>query len=84
MEEIHVLINGLNSNWSPVNCGEPQGSVLGPILFVIYINDIDEGVCNHLLKFADDTKLFSQVASCEDTEKLQRDLIPCMGGVLNG
>ena len=64
-----VVINGLSSEWSPVKSGVPQGSVLGPILFVIYINDIDEEVCNHLLKF-DDTKLFSQM--------------PCMGGVLNG
>ena len=45
--------------WSPVKSGVPQGSVLGPILVVLYINDIGDGVCNHLLKFADETKLFS-------------------------
>ena len=51
-----------------------QGSVLGPILFVIYINDIDEEVCNNLLKFADDIKLFSRISSNKDAEILQRDL----------
>ena len=43
----------------PQKNGVPQWSVLGSILFVIYNNDIDEGMCNNLLKFADDTKLFS-------------------------
>ena len=45
--------------------------MLGPVLFVIFINDLDEGVRNHILKFADDTKLFSQVSTYEDAEKLQ-------------
>ena len=49
-------------------------SILGPVLFVIFINDLDEGVRNHILKFADDTKLFSQVSMNEDAEKLQKDL----------
>ena len=57
-----------------VRSGVPQGSVLGPVLFVIFINDLDEGVINHILKFADDTKLFSQVSTYEDAEKLPKDL----------
>ena len=48
--------------------------MLGPVLFVIFINDLDEGVRNHIFKFADDTKLFSQVSTYEDAEILQKDL----------
>ena len=69
-----VVVNGQTSEWSPVRSGVPQGSVLGPVLFVIFINDLDEGVRNHILKFADDNKLFSQVSTYEDAEKLQKDL----------
>ena len=55
---------------SGVRQGSALGPILlGPILFVIYINDID-GVCNNLKKIADDTNLFSQVASCKEAEKL--------------
>ena len=63
--------------------GVPQGSVLGPVLFVIYITDLDEGVGNHLLKFAEDTKLFSHVSTYEDAEKIQNDLSTLMNGALN-
>ena len=52
-----VVINGQHSNWTKVLSGVPQGSVLGPLLFIIYINDIDSNLFNKLLKFADDCKL---------------------------
>jgi len=52
-----VCINGVMSDWQFVLSGVPQGSVLGPILFLVYINDLDCGIINWIMKFADDTKI---------------------------
>ena len=53
-----VLLNGKSSNWDIVSAGVPQGSVLGPLLFLIYINDIVHNVKCDIKLFADDTSLF--------------------------
>ena len=69
-----VVINGKYSGWSEVSSGVPHGSVLGPILFVIFINDIEDEICSKILKFADDTKLFCKVDSDINCTKLRADL----------
>lgn len=69
-----VVINGKYSEWKEVISGVPQGSVLGPILFLIFINDLDTEIGSKLCKFADDTKLCSAVATAEQVEKLREDL----------
>ena len=54
-----VVLNGKNSSWLTVTSGVPQGSVLGPLFFLISINDIVEGLQNDIKLFADDTFIFS-------------------------
>ncbi|KAK3108052.1 hypothetical protein FSP39_000221 [Pinctada imbricata] len=69
-----VVLNGQNSCWTDVTSGIPQGTVLGPILFLIYINDLPEAVENAVKLFADDTKLYGQVNNLSDEIKMQQDI----------
>ena len=69
-----VQINGVFSTWKKVTSGVPQGSVLGPVLFLIFINDLPEALDCTLKSFADDTKLYSIIKRPQDEIKLQDNI----------
>jgi len=69
-----VCIHGFKSSWKMVTSGVPQGSVLGPFLFFIFMNDLDSHLVTSLLKFADDSKLFGKVNNDSDRDVIQQDL----------
>ena len=70
-----VVVNGMTSEWKDVISGVPQGSVLGLILFVIFINDIMDGLVTTPYLFADDMNIFKRICNVADQHTLQRDLV---------
>ena len=69
-----VVVNDSRSSWADVTSGIPQGSVLGPILFIIYINDMPTSVLSSIYLFADDAKVYRSISSNDDPPTLQHDL----------
>ena len=69
-----VVIRGIHSDWSPVTSGVPQGTILGPILFLINVNDIPEVVKSTIKLFADDTKIYRELTNPNDITILRSDL----------
>ena len=58
-----VVLNGKNSDWRHISAGVPQGSVLGPLFFLVYINDLVDNISSDAELFADDTSLFDEKTS---------------------
>ena len=70
-----VVVGNSSSSWGKVSSGVPQGSVLGPMLFTLYVNDLPSLVCSSLKMFADDTKLYRRVQEPGDAQALQEDIL---------
>jgi len=71
---MRVLVNGSSSCWMKVLSGVSQGSVLGPLLFLLFVNDLPEWIKANICIFVDDTKIWTRVAGVKDSESPQRDL----------
>jgi retron-type reverse transcriptase len=71
-----VQLNGIYSSWASVLSGVPQGSILGPILFIIYINELPDclNADSNIFVYADDAKLFRHVSTSQDSLNLQNDI----------
>ena len=69
-----VVLDGETSDACPVLSGVPQGSVLGPCLFLMYINDMPENIQSNIRLFADDTIMYLTITNQSDCQDLQRDL----------
>ena len=70
-----VVVNGKHSSWREVTSGIPQGSVLGPLLFVLYINNLPDTAISQVFLFADDTKLYGQIRKDSDHKIFQNNIL---------
>ena len=70
-----VLIDGTSSDWLSIKCGIPQGSLLGPILFSLYVNDLPSVLVN---MYADDTAIYTDGTNQEDVAKCLSDELVCV------
>ena len=70
-----MVIDGMGSEWVEVTSGVPQGSLLGPLLFLVYVNDIGDAIDSKCWVFADDCVIFRQVNNKDDITLLQCDLV---------
>ena len=69
-----VVVNGEKSKWFPVDSGVLQGSVLRPLLFILYVNDIPDLVDSKIKMFTDDIKIYTQATSLSDAISFQNYL----------
>ena len=71
-----VVLNGQHSSWTNIEAGVPQGSILGPLFFLVYINDLSDGLTSNPKLFADDTSLFFFIHNINSTANdLNSDLM---------
>ena len=66
-------VNGTFSSWTDILSAVPQGSVLGPLLFILFVNDLPDWITNSMRMFADDTKVWCPIRSLPDSQGLQED-----------
>ena len=71
---MRVKVRGSFSGWFEMISGVPQGSVLGPLLFLLYVNDLPSWIQNSMRMFADDTKVWHKIVEDNDSSFLQADL----------
>ena len=69
-----LTVNGAKSCWAPVSSRVPQGTMLGPLLFSLYVNDISTDIESEIRLFADDFVCYPEIKEKEDTVKLQNDI----------
>ena len=72
--KMRVEVRGYHSDWVQVTTGVPQGSLLGPLLCLLFINDIPEWIRSNVKMFTDDTKVWTTISAMEDGQVLQEDL----------
>ena len=71
---MRTVVKDEKSEWREVKSGVPQGSILAPIMFLIYVNDMTEGVCSYISLFADVAKLLRKIGNHKDCEELENDI----------
>ena len=69
-----IQINGVKSNWTSVISGVPQGSIIGPLTFLLFVNDLPSVTESDVMLFADDTKLWRLIRDDTDILALQNDI----------
>ena len=79
-----IVVDGAVSSWKSVLSGVPRGSILGPLLFLICISDLDNNITSTVPKFADDPKVFRKVKNDGDKHHLQNNLDELLNGLKNG
>ncbi len=72
--KMRAVIRGNVSDWRNVTSGVPQGSVLAPVMFIVYINDLPVGIQNYMNMFADDAKIRRRIRNLDDCHALQENL----------